>query len=108
MIDGVGDAPLVGAEVGEDRSAERIETPLSMILTDLVPMADRGSSFLPLILAYISLLNFVVIFARGKHLSKKKKKKKGKKTGATLTSLGLALFSLNLNETQHVRRRVWA
>ena len=67
--DGVGDTPLAGAEVGEDGSAERIETPLSVIRTDLVPMADKGLSFLPLILAYISLLNFVVISARRKQLS---------------------------------------
>ena len=107
MTDGVGDAPLTEAEVGEDGSAERIGTPLSVIRTDLVPMADRGLSFLTLILAYISLLNFFVISAKGKHLSKKKKKK-GKKTGAILTSLGLTLFSLNLNETQHVRRRIRA
>ena len=49
-----------------------------MIRTDLVPMADRGLSFLTLILAYISLLNFFVISAKGKHLSKKKKKKERK------------------------------
>ena len=78
MTDGVGDAPLAEAKVGEDGSAERIRTPLSVIQTDLVPMVDRGSSFLPLILAYISLLNFVIISARGKHLSKKKKKKERK------------------------------
>ena len=107
MTDGVGDAPLAEAKVGEDGSAERIGTPLSVIWTGLVPMADKGSSFLPLILVYISLLNFVVISARGKHLSKKKKKK-GKKIGAILTSLGLTLFSLNLNGTQHVRRRIRA
>ena len=75
MTDGVGDAPLAEAKVGEDGSAERIGTPLSVIRTGSVPMADRGSSFLPLILVYISLLNFVVISARGKHLSKKKKGK---------------------------------
>ena len=108
MTDGVGEAPLVKAEVGEDGSSKRIGTPLFVIRTDLVPMADRGSSFLTLILAYISLLNFVVISAKGKHLSKKKKKKKGKKTGAILTSLGLTLFSLNLNETQHVHKKVRA
>ena len=109
MTDGVGDAPLAEAKVGEDGSAERIGTPLSVIRTGSVPMADRGSSFLPLILVYISLLNFVVISAGGKHLSKNKKKiKKGKKIGAILTSLGLTLFSLNLNETQHVHKRVRA
>ena len=66
--DGVGDAPLAGAEVGEDGSAARIGTPLSVIRTDLVLRVDRGSSFLPLILVYISLLNFVVISTRRKHL----------------------------------------
>ena len=75
--DEVGDAPLTGAEVREDGSA-RIGAPLSVIQTDLVPRADKGSSFLPLILAYISLLNFVVISARRKHLSKKTKRGKRK------------------------------
>ena len=74
---------------------------MSVIRTDLVPKADRGLSFLPLILAYISLLNFVVISARSKHLpiiiliNTKEKY-------AALTNLRLTLFSLNFNKTQHV------
>ena len=68
-IDGVGDATPAGMEGGEERSAARIRAPLSVIRTDLVPGADKGSSFWFLILAYISLLNFVVISARRGHLS---------------------------------------
>ena len=67
---GVSNATLAGAEVGEDGSTTKIRTPLSVIRTNLVLKADKGSSFLPLILAYISLLNFVVISARINHLSK--------------------------------------
>ena len=105
--DGVRDAPLAGAKEGEDGSVARIVTPLSVIRTDLDPRADRGSSFLPLILAYISLLNFVVISTRSKHLSiiilvNTKEK------CAALTNLRLTLFSLNFNKSQHVQRRVWA
>ena len=107
--DGVRDTPLAGAEVGEDGSAARIGTPLSVIQTDLIPMADRGSSFLPLILAYISLLNFVVTSARIKHLSKKKNcLSKHREKCAALTNPGLNLFSLNLNKPQHVHRRIHA
>ena len=73
--------------------------PLFIIQTDLAPRADRGSSFLFLIRAYMSLLNFVVISARREHLlifiqvSTK---------GATLTSLTLTLFSFNFYDMQHV------
>ena len=103
--DGVGDTTPVGTEVGEEGSAARIGVPLSVIRTDLVPRADKGSSFLFLILAYISLLNFVVISARREHLSiivqvNTKRKR------ATLTNLKLTFFSLNVNKSQHVRRRV--
>ena len=104
--DGVGDAVPAGTEVGEEGSAARIGVPLSVIRTNLVPIADKGSSFLFLILAYMSLLNFVVISARREHLSilvqviTKRKK-------ATLTNLILTLFSLNIDESQHVKRWVW-
>ena len=106
-IDGVGDVVPAGSEVGEEGSATRIGAPLFVIRTDLVPIADKGSSFLFLILAYISLLNFVVISARREHLSiivqvSTKRKK------ATLTNLILTFFSLNIDESQHVRRWVWA
>ena len=88
-------------------TATRIGAPLSVIRMDLVPIADKGLSFLFLILAYISLLNFVVISARREHLSTivqvNTKRKK-----ATLTNLKLTFFSLNVDESQHVRRRVWA
>ena len=68
-IDGVGDVVPAGTEVGEEESAARIGAPLFVIRTDLVLIADKGSSFLFLILAYISLLNFVVISTRREHLS---------------------------------------
>ena len=99
-IDGVGDAVPVITEVRE----EGIGAPLSVIRTDLVPIADKGSSFLFLIRAYMSSLNFVVISAKKEHLlifiqvSTKK---------VTLTNLTLTLFSFNLNDSQHVRRWVW-
>ena len=104
--DGVGDAVLAGMEVGEEGSAARIRTPLSMIWTDLIPIANKGSSFLFLIFAYISLLHFVVISARREHLSiivqvSTKRKR------ATLMNLILTFFSLNIDESQHVRRWVW-
>ena len=54
--------------VREEGSAARIGAPLSVIRTDLVPIADKGSSFLFLIRAYMSLLNFVVISAKKEHL----------------------------------------
>ena len=99
-IDGVGDAVPVITGVRE----EGIGAPLSVIRTDLVPIADKGSSFLFLIRAYMSSLNFVVISAKKEHLlifiqvSTKK---------VTLTNLTLTLFSFNLNDSQHVRRWVW-
>ena len=65
----VGDATPAGVEVGEEGSVAKIKAPLSVMWTDLVPRADKGSSFLFLIIAYISLLNFVVISKKRKHLS---------------------------------------
>ena len=103
-IDGVGDAVPTITGVGEEGSTVRIGAPLSAIRTNLVLIADKGSSFLFLIRAYMSLLNFVIIFARREHLlifiqvSTKK---------ATLTNLKLSLFSFNLDKSQHVRRWVW-
>ena len=96
--DGVGDVIPTGTEVGEKGSAARIGAPLFMIWTDLVPIADKGSSFLFLILAYISLLNFVVISTRREHLSiiiqvSTKRKR------AILTNLILTFFSLNIDES---------
>ena len=102
-IDGVGDVVPVITGVGEEGSATRIGVPLSVIRTNLVPIADKGSSFLFLIRVYMSLLNFVVISARREHLlifiqvSTKK---------ATPTNLTLTLFSFNLDKSQHVRRWV--
>ena len=106
--DGVGDATLTGMEVGEEGSAARIGAPLSVIWTDLVPRADKGSSFLFLILAYISLLKFVVISTRREHLSIIVQVNTKRKKRATLTNLKLTFFSFNINKSQHVRRKVWA
>ena len=98
---GVGDAVPAIMGVGEEGSTARIGAPLSVIRTDLVLIVDKGSSFLFLIRAYMSLLNFVVISARREHflifiqVSTKK---------ATPTNLTLTLFSFNLNDTQHVGR----
>ena len=99
--DRVGDTVPTVTGVGEEGSATRIGAPLFVIRTDLVPIADKGSSFLFLILAYISLLNFVVISTRREHLSiivqvSTKRKK------ATLTNLILTFSSLNIDESQHV------
>ena len=104
--DGVGDIVPTVTGVGEEGSATRIGASLSVIRTDLVPITNKGSSFLFLILAYMSLLNFVVISTRREHLliiiqvSTKRKR-------ATLTNLILTFFSLNIDESQHVRRWVW-
>ena len=93
-------------EVGEEGSAVRIRAPLSMIRTDLIPIADKGSSFLFLIFSYISLLNFVVISTRRENLSIIVQVST-KRNRATLMNLILTFFSLNIDESQHVRRWVW-
>ena len=99
--DGVGDAVLAVIGIRVEGSAARIGAPLSVIGTNLVPMAEKGSSFLFLIRAYMSLLNFVVISARREHflIFIQVSTKKGTPTNLTLT-----LFSFNLNDTQHVGR----
>ena len=107
LTNGVSDAVPAGTEVGEEGSVARIGAPLSVIRTNLVPIADKGSSFLFLILAYISLLNFVVIFARREHLSIIAQVSTKRKR-ATLTNLILTFFSLNIDELQHVKRWIWA
>ena len=45
--------------------------PFLVIHTIFFPMFDNGSSFFALILAYMSLLNLVIISARGKSVEKK-------------------------------------
>ena len=98
--EGVGDAIPTILEVRVEGSAARMGATLSVTRMDLAPMADKGSSFLFLIRAYMSLLNFVVISARGEHLlifiqvSTKV---------SILTNLTLTLFSFNFYDTQHVR-----
>ena len=73
------------------------EGPFPVIRTVFFPMFDNGSSFFTLILAYMSLLNLVIIFARGKTV---KKKKSVKKKGSALTSLELTLFPFNIKILQ--------
>ena len=63
--------------------------PFPMMHTVLFPRLDRGSSFFDLILAYMSLLNLVIIFAKGKHLKKRGTMK------STLTNLTFTLVSFN-------------
>ena len=46
--------------------------PLPMMRTVFFPILDSGSSFFTLILAYMSLLNLVVISIRGTRVKKKK------------------------------------
>ena len=76
-----------------DESAISMGVYLSVTRTDLAPIAEKGSSFLLFIRAYMSLLNFVVISAREKHLlilvqvcTKE----------SILTNLTLTLFSFNI------------
>ena len=49
--------------------------PLPVMRTVFFPIFDSGSSFFALILAYMFLLNLVVISARGMSIKKKKEKK---------------------------------
>ena len=99
--DKVGDAIPTVTGVGVEGNVARMGAPLSVIRTDLVSRANRGSSFLLLIWVYMSLLNFVVISARREHLlifiqvSTKR---------ATLTNLTPTLFSFNFYDAQHVGR----
>ena len=51
------------------------EGPFPMTCIVLFPRLDNGLSFFILIFAYMSLLNLIVISAKGKQLLKKKKKK---------------------------------
>ena len=78
---------------GVTEVARIAEGPFLVIRTAFFPIFDNGLSFLNLILAYMSLLNLVVIFARGKTVKKKKK-------GSALTSLELTLFPFNIKILQ--------
>ena len=91
--EGVSDAVPTVLGVGVDGRAASMGAPLSITRMDLALIADKGSSFLLLIRAYMSLLNFVVIFSRGKHLlipiqvcTKE----------SILTNLTLTFFSFNI------------
>ena len=71
--------------------------PLPVMRTIFFPIFDSGSSFFALILAYMSLLNLVVISTRGMSI---KKKKSVLNVKAALTSLRLTLFSFNVKIPQ--------
>ena len=75
-----------------------------MTCTFLSPRLGKGSLFLDLIFAYMSWLNLVVIFAKRKHLLKKKKK------GASNEELNKVLTFLLfcLNSAQDISRRLQA
>ena len=66
--------------------------PLPVMRTVFFPIFDSGSSFFALILAYMFLLNLVVISARGMSIKKKKKKKCMLNVRTALMSLRLTLF----------------
>ena len=82
--------------------------PFPMTRTVLFLRLDSCLSFFVLILAYIFLLNLVVIFEKGKHLlrEKKKKKKKTSTMKSALTNVTLTLFSFNFKVTQDEGRRL--
>ena len=77
--------------------------PVPITRTAFLPKLDSGSSFLDLIFAYMSLLNLVVISARGKHLTGNPKCTREE---STLTMIILTFFSLNTDVTKNVRGRV--
>ena len=83
--------------------ARTAEGPFLVIRTVFFPMFDSGS-FFALILVYMSLLNLVVISARGKSVEKKMYVKKNIR--AALTSLRLTLFSFNVKISQDEGRRL--
>ena len=65
-------AVLVSETIGVTEAVGVTGGPFFVTRTTLFPMLDNGSSLFDLIFAYMSLLNLVVIPARGKHLKKKK------------------------------------
>ena len=102
---GVGDAIPTVPIVGVNGSAEEMGAPLSITRMALAPMADKGSSFLPLIRVYMSLLKFVVISVRGKHLLIYIQVYARE---LILTNLTLTLFSFNIDVARDVGRWVRA
>ena len=56
---------------GVTEAAGTAGEPLPVLRTALFPILDRGLSFFALILAYISLLNLVVISAKGTGVKQK-------------------------------------
>ena len=79
---GISSTEVVGKAVLTVSTAETIRVaevtrvtdgPFLVTRTPFFPMLDKGSSFLGLVFAYMSLLNLVVISARIEYLHKKKK-----------------------------------
>ena len=100
-----GEAVLVVSALEATGVIEATKTagePLPVMRTIFFPILDKGSSFFALILAYMSLLNLVVISARGKSV----KKMCMLNVRAVLTSLGLTLFSFNVKISQDEGRRL--
>ena len=85
---------------------EVIEGPFPVTRTPFFPMLDKGSSFLDLIFAYMSLLNLVVISARMEYFKKVHRKAKLILMTSHLTRLALTLFFFNTKCAQDVRGRI--
>ena len=83
------------------------EGPFPVTRTPFFPMLDKGSSFLDLIFAYMSLLNLVVISANIEYLRKKgHRKAKLVLMTSHLTRLTLTLFFFNIKCAQDVRGQI--
>ena len=88
-----------------------IEVPFLMTCTTFFPRLERGSFYLAFILAYISRLNFFVIYKCPNVCVKKKKKKKQQQqkgeNGKNEENLKAKLtFFFNLDGTQDEGRRL--
>ena len=85
--------------MGVTEASGVIEGPFPMMHTVLFLRLDSGLSFFDLILAYMSLLNLVVISAKGKHLKKRGTMK------LALANLTFTLISFNFKVAQDEGRR---
>ena len=95
----VGEAVLT-VSIAETRGVADVtgvtKGPFPVTRTPFFPMLDKGSSFLDLIFAYMSLLNLVVIFARMEYLKKKKKAQESKTNTDDLTPNEVNTYSFFL------------
>ena len=102
----VGEAVLVvsvAETMGVTEPKGLTDGPFPVTRTVFFPKLDSGSSFLDLIFAYMSLLNFVVISARRKHLTGDPK---CTRVELTLTRTILTFFALNTDLTKNIRGQV--